>query len=81
MATLVMLNWFSVASELIAALLEKCTTSDEVEAWTQEEEEVNFDGTIDRIDDYWIAAINGSTWEVQFDEFDFTFSLNNNPDD
>ena len=169
MATLVMLNWFSVASELVAALLEKCTTSDEVEAWTQEEEneeeladvlmegeldgsqmkwrvyaalerldllnttemlqepvvrrkyqtddemssaysavradvrtafkdatglegggpdcegdtviEFNSDGTIDTIDDYWIAAINGSTWEVQFDEFDFTFSLNNNPDD
>ena len=169
MATLVMLNWFSVASELIAALLEKCTTSDEVEAWTQEEEneeeladvlmegeldgsemkwrvyaalerldllnttemlqepvvgrkyktddemsaaytgvredvrtafkdatglegggpdcegdtviEFNSDGTIATIDDYWIAAINGSTWEVQFDEFDFTFSLNNDPDD
>ncbi len=43
--------------------------------------EFNSDGTIDTIDDYWIAATNGSTWEVQFEEFDFTFSLNNNPDD
>ena len=169
MATIVVLSWFSVASELISALLEKCSTTDEVEAWTQEEEneeeladalmegeldgseikwrvyaalerldllnttemlqepvvgrkyktddemsaaysavradvrtafkdatglegggpdcegdtviEFNADGTIDTIDDYWIAATNGSTWEVQFDAFDFTFSLNNNPDD
>ena len=43
--------------------------------------EFNADGTIDTIDDFWIAATNGSTWEVQFDEFDFTFSLNNNPDE
>ena len=43
--------------------------------------EFKSDGGIDSIDDYWIAATNGSTWEVQFDEFDFTFSLNNNPDD
>lgn len=42
--------------------------------------EFNSDGTIDTIDDYWIAATNGSTWEVQFGEFDFTFSLNNDPD-
>ncbi len=27
-----------MASQLIAALLEKCSTTDEVEAWTQEEE-------------------------------------------
>ena len=169
MATLVMLSGFFVAPQLIAALLEKCSTTDEVEAWTQEDEneeeladalmegeldgsemkwrvyaalerldllnttemlqepvvgrkyktddemgaaysavradvrtafkdatglegggpdcegdtviEFNSDGTIDTIDDYWIAATNGSTWEVQFEEFDFTFSLNNNPDD
>ena len=43
--------------------------------------EFNSDETINTIDDYWIAATNGSTWEVQFDEFDFTFSLNNDPDD
>ena len=43
--------------------------------------EFNSEWTIDTIDDYWIAAIYGSTWEVQFDEFDFTFSLNNDPDD
>ena len=43
--------------------------------------EFNSDGTIDTIDDYWIAATNGSTWEVQFEAFDFTFSLNNDPDD
>lgn len=43
--------------------------------------EFNSDGTIDTIDDYWIAATNGSTWEVQFDGFDFTFGLNNDPDD
>lgn len=42
--------------------------------------EFNSDGTIDTIDEYWIAAINGSTWEVQFDEFDYTFNLNNDPD-
>ena len=157
-----------MASELIAALLKNCSTTDEVEAWTQEEEneekladalmdgpldgsemkwrvyaalerldllnttemlqepvvgrkyktddemssaysavradvrtafkdatglegggpdcegdmviEFNSDGTIDTIDDYWIAATNGSTWEVQFDDFDFTFRLNNDPD-
>ena len=27
-----------MASELIAALLEKCTTSDEVESWNQQQE-------------------------------------------
>ena len=32
------LNWYSMASELIAALLEKCTTSDEVESWNQQQE-------------------------------------------
>ena len=43
--------------------------------------EFNSDGTIDTIDDYWIAATNGSKWEIQFDEFGFTYSLNNGPED
>ena len=42
--------------------------------------EFNSDGTIDTIDDYWIAASNGSTWRVQFEGDDYTFSLNNDPD-
>ena len=41
--------------------------------------EFNADGTIDTIDDYWIAATNGSTWEVQFEEFALTFSPTTTP--
>ena len=42
--------------------------------------EFRCNGEIDSIDNYWIAAKNGSIWTVQFEGYDYTFSLIHDPD-